>query len=68
MKVWLTQDTIAGEPTERWVIWLDNPTRDGREVAQILAAALPERTIRAMGCTKKLPTDKQVIVVNLSLK
>ena len=66
MKVWLTRDSTS-ELGHFW-LWKHRPNEKEIATPSMSSAGLYESDIRAMGCTKKLPTGKQVLVVNLSLK
>jgi len=72
MKCWLTEDD---RNRSFFILWVDKPYWEKSEGFDgflskrgLFADRLKEDAIRSMGCTKKLPTGKQVIAVNLEMR
>jgi len=65
VKVWLSRNS-ASELAHFW-LWKHKPNEKEIATPSMSSAGLYESDIRAMGCTKKLPTGNQVIAVNLEM-
>ena len=63
MKCWLSN---AQHTQGLWILWRVEPNKATAVNDAILG--LNEAEIRELGCTKRLPTGKQVIAVNLEMR